>query len=69
AGSPASTVVEPETFQLEPMVNGFEYEIRELMACVDQGLIESPRMSHSFSLLLSRTMDEIRRQLGVVYPA
>lgn len=69
AGSSASTIVEPETFQLEPMVNGFEYEIRELMKCVDKGLIESPGMSHDFSLLLSRTMDEIRRQIGVVYPA
>jgi predicted dehydrogenase len=69
AGSPASTVIEPETFQVEPMVNGFEYEIRELMVCVDKGFIESPVMSHEFSLLLSRTMDEIRRQIGVVYPA
>jgi len=68
AGSSASTIVESETFQLEPMVNGFEYEIRELMTCVDKGLIESPGMSHNFSLLLSRTMDEIRRQVGVVYP-
>jgi predicted dehydrogenase len=69
AGSPASTVIEPETFQLEPMVNGFEYEIRELMTSVDKGLIESPGMSHEFSLLLSGTMDEIRHQIGVVYPA
>lgn len=60
--------VEPELFQLEPMVNGFEYQIRELMHCVDKGLIESPSMSHDFSLLMSGTMDEIRRQLGVRYP-
>lgn len=57
----------PETFQLEPMVNGFEYQIRELMQCVDKGLIESPSMSHDFSLLISGTMDEIRRQIGVRY--
>jgi len=57
-----------EVFQLEPMVNGFEYQIRELMRCVAGGLIESPSMSHDFSLLLSRTMDEIRRQVGVRYP-
>ncbi len=59
---------EPVAFQLEPMVNGFEYEIRELMTCVDKGWIESPKMSHDFSLLLSSTMDEIRRQVGVRYP-
>jgi predicted dehydrogenase len=69
AGSSASTIVEPEIFQLEPMVNGFEYEIRELMNCVGKGWIESPAISHDFSLLLSRTMDEIRRQLGVHYKA
>lgn len=57
-----------QTFQLEPMVNGFEYEIRELMACVDKGLIESPSMPHSLSLLMSKTMDAIRSQIGVVYP-
>ncbi|MBN9384441.1 MAG: Gfo/Idh/MocA family oxidoreductase [Chitinophagaceae bacterium] len=59
---------EPEVVQMTPMVNGFEYQIRELMQCVDKGLIESPSMSHDFSLLLSRTMDNIRRQIGVRYP-
>lgn len=59
---------EQEQFQLEPMVNGFEYQIREVMQCIGKGLIESPSMSHDLSLLLSKTMDEIRRQLGVRYP-
>ena len=57
-----------ERFQLEPMVNGFEYQASELMECVEKGMIESPSMSHDFSLLLSGTMDEIRRQIGVHYP-
>ena len=59
---------EPRTIQVEPMVNGFEYEIRELMACVEKGLIESPLMSHSFSLTMSKVMDTIRGQIGVKYP-
>jgi hypothetical protein len=59
---------EPQTIKVEPMVNGFEYEIRELMACVDKGLIESPSMPHSFSLTLSKVMDAIRGQIGVKYP-
>ena len=50
------------------MVNGFEYEITEVMDCMEQGLIESPSLPHAFSLLMSRTMDEIRRQIGVRYP-
>jgi predicted dehydrogenase len=58
----------PTTVMLEPMVNGFEYQIREVMSCMDRGLIESPLLPHAFSLKMSETMDEIRRQTGVVYP-
>jgi predicted dehydrogenase len=60
-----------EPFQavaLEPMVNGFEYQIREAMRCRALGLIESPMLPHSFSGMMAGTMDEIRRQIGVRYP-
>lgn len=56
-----------QTVQLEPMVNGFEYQIREVTRCLEAGEIESPSMSHDFSLSMSETMDEIRRQIGVKY--
>lgn len=59
---------EAQTLSVEPMVNGFEYQIREVTDCLDQGRIESPRHSHADSLMLSRTMDAIRKQVGVVYP-
>jgi len=59
---------EDETFTLEPIVNGFEYQIRETMRCLDKGRLESPLMSHAFSLTMSRTMDQIRGQIGVKYP-
>lgn len=59
---------EPKTFQVEPLVNGFEYQIREVARCLENGWIESPLMSHDFSLTMSRTMDAIRRQIGVKYP-
>jgi predicted dehydrogenase len=58
----------PQTVELEPMINGFEYQIREVMSCLAAGLTESPKMSHAFSLLMARTMDTIRAQLGVKYP-
>ena len=54
--------------QLEPMVNGFEYQVREVMQCRERGLVESPLLPHSFSLMMAETMDEIRRQIGVKYP-
>ena len=62
-GEQAQTIIE-----LEPMINGFEYQIKEVMSCLAAGLTESPKMSHAFSLLMARTMDTIRAQLGVKYP-
>jgi predicted dehydrogenase len=59
---------DPVTIQVEPMLNGFEYQIREVARCLDQGLIESPMMPHAFSLTMSQTMDAIRQQIGVKYP-
>jgi predicted dehydrogenase len=55
------------TVELEPLVNGFEYQIREVMECLDKGLIESPSLPHSFSLMMARTMDAIRGKIGVHY--
>jgi predicted dehydrogenase len=59
---------EEQSIQLEPVVNGFEYQIREVQRCLSGGLIESPLLSHAFSLTMSEVMDEIRKQIGVVYP-
>jgi predicted dehydrogenase len=61
-GEPAQSVT------LEPMVNGFEYQVSEVMRCREQGLTESPLLPHAFSLMMAETMDEIRRQIGVRYP-
>jgi predicted dehydrogenase len=59
---------DPRLITLEPMINGFEYQIREVHRCLDAGLIESPSMTHAFSSMMARTMDSIRTQLGVKYP-
>jgi predicted dehydrogenase len=56
-----------ETIQAEPMINGFEYQIREVTRCLNAGLTESPSLSHDFSLMMSETMDTIRNQIGVRY--
>ncbi len=47
--------------------NGFEHEIREVTDCLNRGLTECPLMPHAFSLELSRIMDTVREQCGVVY--
>ncbi len=61
-GEPAQTI------EVEPMINGFEYQVKEVMSCLEAGLTESPKMNHDFSLGMARTMDTIRAQLGVKYP-
>jgi predicted dehydrogenase len=48
--------------------NGFEFQIQEVMNCLDRGEKESSMMSLDFTLLLSKTMDEICKQCGVIYP-
>ena len=47
---------------------GFQFEAAEVARCVAEGLTESPRMTWENSLEVMRTMDEVRRQIGLVYP-
>lgn len=47
--------------------NGFEFQVQEVLACLNRGAIESDLMPLDATLLLSQTMDEICRQCGVVY--
>ena len=44
------------------------YEASEVQRCVHMGLTESPLMTWAETLTIMKTLDEIRRQLGVVYP-
>ena len=46
---------------------GFEFEIEEAMRCFLAGEIESPIMPHEDTLATMETMDEIRRQIGLVF--
>ena len=48
--------------------NGYEYEIREVMDCVRQGLLESPLMTLDESVDIMETMDGMRRSWGLVFP-
>ena len=49
--------------------NEYFYEIKEFIDLVESGKLESEINSHEHSLLTMEIMDEVRRQLGVVYPA
>lgn len=47
---------------------GFQYEAAEVARCVAAGHTESPAMSWAGTVAVMETMDEVRRQIGVVYP-
>lgn len=55
------------TFRHE-VAGGLQYEAAEVARCVAQGRPESERMSWASTLEVMRTLDEVRRQVGVGYP-
>ena len=48
--------------------HGLREQAIEFSRCVRSGLIESPLMPHSESIAVMRSMDEIRRKIGLHYP-
>mgnify|MGYP000353757389 CR=1 FL=1 len=59
-----------EVLGREPVVGrGYAHEIAEVDRCVRAGLRESPLVPHDQTLAIMRQLDDVRRQLGVTYPA
>lgn len=56
-----------QTFAIPHRCNGFEYEIEEVVHCLDNGLLQSNKVPHDLSLSTSRIMDEVLLQAGVAY--
>jgi len=52
----------------QPGTQGLQYEAAEVARRVADGETQSPRMTWQGTLDVMRTMDEVRRQVGVVYP-
>lgn len=48
--------------------NGYEFEAREVMKCLDAGKLESPVVPLDESISIIETLDELRRQWGFKYP-
>lgn len=46
---------------------GYHFEIMHIQDCLSKGLKESPLMPYEFSLLLIKTLDEIRGKIGLEY--
>ncbi len=47
---------------------GFQFEIDEVLECIEEGKTESKKMPLKMSIGLAATMDEIRNQTGIIYP-
>lgn len=48
--------------------SGYELEAAHVMQCLDEGKIESDRMSWSISSDLMEIMDRVRKDAGIVFP-
>ncbi len=56
-----------ENFYLPHLSNGFEHEIKEVMDCLDNGLLQSKKVTHALSLSMSKITEAILKEAGVVY--
>lgn len=56
------------TFDGQDDLHALHFEAVEAARCITAGLRESPLMPHAETLRIMGLMDEVRRQLGVVYP-
>ncbi|MBI9105784.1 MAG: Gfo/Idh/MocA family oxidoreductase [Spirochaetales bacterium] len=59
---------QPMSFPLGGL-NGYEYEIREVMTCLDAGKKESSIVPLDESIEVMKTMDELRSQWGFSFPS
>ena len=57
-----------EIFFDRPVDGGFQFQAAEVARRIAEGATESPRITLENSIEVMRTLDEIRRQIGVVYP-
>ena len=56
-----------EEFHQPHLSNGFEHEIKEVMHCLDNGLLQSEKLSHALSLSMSKITEAVLKEAGVVY--
>ncbi len=56
-----------EHFSMPHQSNGFEHQIKEVMHCLDNGLLQSSKVPHQLTITVSKIMEEVLKQAGVVY--
>ena len=63
------TAIASESIGVQLDKDKYFYEVEEFINLIEQGKLESEINSHNHSLISLEIIDEIRRQIGVVYPA
>lgn len=61
--------IAPESIGVQLDKDKYFYEVEEFINLIEQGNLESEINSHRHSLISLEIIDEIRRQIGVAYPA
>ncbi len=56
------------SYDVPEQINGYEYEVLACRDALKEGKIECPQMPHAETLRIMKLMDQIRGELGVVYP-
>ena len=56
-----------EHFSMPHQSNGFEHQIKEVMHCLDNGMLQSSKVPHQLTITVSKIMEEVLKQAGVVY--
>lgn len=57
-----------KTIAIPHIINGFEYEIQEVIHCINEHQLESSIMSHQNTLEIMKLMDDIRKVWKLKYP-
>ena len=60
---------EPQDVSAKVEHDDYYYEMAEFINLIEQGKLESEINSHAVSIATIEVIDEVRKQLGVVYPA
>lgn len=60
--------VEKYPYENGETITGYEYEVLGCMDAIKKGHTQCPEITHKETLFMMETMDEIRRQMGVIYP-
>lgn len=55
-------------YETPQQITGYEYEVEACREAIEKGEKECPQMPHSETLYIMELMDDIRKQMGVVYP-